>query len=358
VSFVLLRVDAQQQPYSDDYGSWVATGTAFRAQPVPASTVLTDRFAPVRLGGDYWRGLPYPLGQRGKTVIATAVPDGNGPTGTLTSPRFVLDAARPYFSVLIGGTNDIARERIEVQVQPLPTDGSDFERQVSQWHTASRACALPNVTQDEGYLTLLSLTGAGYEQLRHEVMPLPAFVLGHQARIKLVDDSASGHLNIDNIEFLPSAPAPRPTPVWGYADYHTHPMSHLAFGGLKGMRTIWGIPGGKYEDYVHNPSLVNKDLPRCATGHGGGPFAKPFLNAAQKLEYERRSIPSGCRMARVARQPSTTSHHFMPAHTSRCTSPRSDAITRAASASWSPSPPIILERNTSCRESRTATFLS
>src|SRR4051812_15589831 len=51
------------------------------------------------------------------------------------------------------------------------------------------------------------------------------------------------------------------TPVWGYADYHTHPMTYLGFGGLKGVRTIWGRPGNRYEDYTHAPSLVAMDLP-------------------------------------------------------------------------------------------------
>jgi len=65
--------------------------------------------------------------------------------------------------------------------------------------------------------------------------------------------------------------------VWGYADYHTHPTDYLAFGGLNGVYTIWGNPGGAYEDYAATPELVDKDLPICSTGHGGGPFATRFL---------------------------------------------------------------------------------
>jgi microsomal dipeptidase-like Zn-dependent dipeptidase len=36
---------------------------------------------------------------------------------------------------------------------------------------------------------------------------------------------------------------------------------------------------------VLHPDRINDDLPRCIRGHGGGPFANPFLNAAQRLQY-------------------------------------------------------------------------
>src|SRR5581483_5357464 len=73
-------------------------------------------------------------------------------------------------------------------------------------------------------------------------------------------------------------------PVWGYADYHTHPMTHLAFGSNDVRRIIWGNPGGAYEDYRNDPSLIAKDIPHCGHGHGGGYLAEAFINNAQLFD--------------------------------------------------------------------------
>lgn len=138
---------------------------------------------------------------------------------------------------------------------------------------------------DQGYVTVIATTGPGYEQLRQEVFSIPPFLYGHSARVKIVDNSTSGHINVDLVSFTNDRPPLHTTPVWGYADYHTHPMDYLAFGGLKGQRTIWGSPGGNYDDYQRDRTLIERDLPRCERGHRGGPFANPFLNGAQKMEF-------------------------------------------------------------------------
>ena len=261
-----LPLVGQSFDFNDGLGKWTATGSAFDGQPVRASGILSDRLAPVTVGGDYWRGMPFPLGQRNQFLIATAALHGEGALGTLTSVPFELSPEFPYFSFLLGGTRDLEGIRVELQVH-APKDGVD------------------STGRDGGYLTVISATGPGYEQLRQEVFSLPESLFGRSARVKIIDSSPAGHINLDAIRFTSARPDARPTAVWGYADYHTHPMSYLPFGGLKGLRAIWGSPGGSYDDYVRDPTLIERDLPRCIRGHGGGPLANPFLNAAQILQY-------------------------------------------------------------------------
>ena len=69
--------------------------------------------------------------------------------------------------------------------------------------------------------------------------------------------------------------------MWGYADYHTHPMTHLAFGSNDKRQIIWGKPGGNYQDYVNDPKLITRDIPHCERGHGGGYLSEAFINNAQ-----------------------------------------------------------------------------
>ena len=260
-----LPLIGQSFDFNGGLGKWTATGSAFDGQPVRASGILSDRLAPVTVGGDYWRGMPFPLGQRNEFLIATAALHGEGATGTLTSGPFELSPEFPYFSFLLGGTRDPSGIRVELQVHARK-DG------------------------DGGYLTAISATGPGYESLRQEVFRVPEHLFGRTARVKIIDESPAGHINIDAIRFTSARPDAHPTSVWGYADYHTHPMNYLSFGGLEGMRIIWGSPGGNYDDYVRDPTLIERDLPRCIRGHGGGPLANPFLNAAQILQY--RATPN------------------------------------------------------------------
>ena len=142
-----------------------------------------------------------------------------------------------------------------------------------------------HLTRDGDFVVIKSFTGAGYEQLRQELFQIPDFLLPRDARIKVIDASSSGHINLDYLQFTSTPPPPVKTPLWGFADYHTHPMNYLAFGGLIGQHIIWGSPGGNYEDYQAHPELVLDDLPFGVKGHGGGPFAKPFLNAAQLFQF-------------------------------------------------------------------------
>src|SRR5439155_3733210 len=91
-----------------------AEGEAFLNQPVRGDRFLTDQVRPelISIGGDYWNGL-YPVGHQGEYWISTE----NHLTGTLTSDEFLIDAAFPWFSFLIGGSNHSAACRVELLIK-------------------------------------------------------------------------------------------------------------------------------------------------------------------------------------------------------------------------------------------------
>lgn len=281
---------AQAFDFENTIAGWTSTGSAFDSQPVDASGLHTDQFEIVKLGGDYWRNLPYPIGQHGNYLIMTTGPQ----TGTFTSPQFVLDPARPFFSFLIGGSSNAYRARIELQVlSASEANDLQLEREIRAWHVEDKlntSRSLPG-QRDEGYQVALVATaepgadGADLDALQPKVFRLPGFLLGRQARIKIVDDSDAGHINVDWIQFTAAAPKPDNAPVWGYADYHTHPMSHLAFGAAQGINLLWGSPGRDSRTYEGHPELIARDIPHCVKGHNGGPTAEVFINGSEKRAH-------------------------------------------------------------------------
>ena len=50
-------------------------------------------------------------------------------------------------------------------------------------------------------------------------------------------------------------------------------MSHLAFGALRGVRTLWGRPGTAAAAYARDPSLFELDLPPSPELWVAGPAA-------------------------------------------------------------------------------------
>jgi microsomal dipeptidase-like Zn-dependent dipeptidase len=240
-----------------DLRGWTQTGEALTGQPVckrpQDAEMRSDYFADHRLGGDYWQGLEYPLGQHGNCVVTSSVKVPASEPWSLTSPELALPSDAPFLSFLIGGTKDAVHQRIELQVR-----------------------------RDRAWETVYSATGNGGEQLRQEVFEVPAPSRGLPARVRIFDNSATGHINVDYIHFTSRRPDDVPAaPVWGYADYHTHPMTYLAFGSTGKRRIIFGNPGGNYDDYLRDPHLVSKDVPYCYRGHGGGYLAEAFINNAQ-----------------------------------------------------------------------------
>lgn len=254
---------------------WVAGGTAFQEQPVQGDVILAARVRRVPLGGDYWN-VPYPIGHHGEAWIGTAEDgQGDGATGTLTSKVFRLGPAQRFVSFLIGG-DDGPDLRVELQAR-LPAQGAVDPAEVL-CRTLPQACP-PRTARRDGEFTVVRVaTGRRSEVLRREVWDLasaPGLPEGTPARLKIVDQSRDGHLNVDDFRF--SAVDPRPelltvasggagpeyrdpfAPLWGFADLHAHPMAHLGFGGT----LFFGQPDGPMA------SALSRDGDAAAHGEGG-----------------------------------------------------------------------------------------
>jgi microsomal dipeptidase-like Zn-dependent dipeptidase len=272
-------------------GWTIVSGDAFGTELAPRQPTLGDNVVSQRLtglvslGGDYWTGTYVPIGHQGDYWIGTYEhrPDegaplgrvqGDGPQGVLQSREFVV--RNRFISFLIGGGKDVIRLKAELQVQ-----------------------------EGNAWVMRRVATGNNSERMRREVWEV-ADLVGRRARIQIVDASSRGwgHINVDDFTFPAADPRPGllsvrdggftffrdpPTRVWGYADTHAHPMGHMGFGGLRGIRTLWGVPGGRYSDYQGTPHLIERDLPRCdGWGHGGGP-ASHFLMAKMQTQESAES---------------------------------------------------------------------
>src|SRR5260370_790419 len=176
--------------FEEGLHGWHATGAAFAGQPVKGDSFSTNRTSAMRLGGDYWRDLQFPVGDHGKRFIFTLESEGGDQaTGSLISDDITLSRERRYFSLLVGGTNDPLREHVELQVLA---------------NSPNEAIA----PRDGDHLVLFRATGRGTDLLHQEVFSIPSFALGRKARIKIVDDSSVGHINADYIRFTSEPPAP------------------------------------------------------------------------------------------------------------------------------------------------------
>ena len=284
---------AEAQDYNLDFehglDSWTKSGPAFESQPIDGATIRTDRTNIVKVGGDYWRNLPYSLGHHGRYFILT----DDAAKGELTSSAFTLSRAMPHFSFLIGGSEDRTYERFELQIRVTsPVDGMQLERQMMAWAETQNASGNPvEVLIREGeYRITIAFTGrtdpdgSPLDLLQQKTFLLPEFLLGRTARLSIIDASVSAHIAVDFIRFTADAPGPYRPPLWGFADYHTHLTNYIAFGALKKVRTVWGVPGGSYADYVPRPQGIRmeaEDIPDCIRGHGGGPTAELFIDSVE-----------------------------------------------------------------------------
>jgi microsomal dipeptidase-like Zn-dependent dipeptidase len=256
-----LRERLPDLDFEEGLRGWHRAGDAFASQPVSGNDFTANRARIIKVGGDYWHDLPFPIGCHGERLIFTLESKGGDEaTGSLISDSFTLTIAQRFFSVLIGGTNDSLRERVELQVL---------------------------VEAPDDYRVLFSATGHNSEFLRREAFEIPTIAAGRKLRIKISDDSPDGHIDVDDIRFTSQRPALLAGPAWGFADYHTHPMNYMGFGALKNIRTVWGVPGGSVKDYDGNLSKIGDDLPYCSVGHGGGPTAEGFINSADDRQIKR-----------------------------------------------------------------------
>src|SRR5262249_5900859 len=140
------------------------------------------------------------------------------------------------------------------------------------------------LARDEDFVIVITATGSDGEVFQQRVFTLPDVLRGRQARIKIVDDSATEHISADYFQFSAVAPPKQRIPVWGFADYHTHPVDYLAFGHLNGIETLFGSPGDRAADYEreHDPKPVSSDIPHCVRRHRGGPLAELFIGTVEK----------------------------------------------------------------------------
>lgn len=107
---------------------------------------------------------------------------------------------------------------------------------------------------------------------------------GKKGRVVVIPAAPGKTIEIDDVRVY-SGPPKNPSfardigvggRAWGFADLHVHLATHQAMGGLQGVRTMWGVPGGSFKDYAQNPKLINQDIPRCNgfnhwVGKKGGP---------------------------------------------------------------------------------------
>jgi microsomal dipeptidase-like Zn-dependent dipeptidase len=268
---------------------WTADGDV--PQQTYCGPYTADLFSPSKLGGDYWKGLAYPLGQQGNCVWTTFFKKSGAVGGDLISPPFPIDQNRAFLSFRVSGSRDIEHERVELQILAPPSQDSDLIPRAHDWWQQFPSLKMPNgaVLRDGDYLTVGAASGHQSEMLYQVAAEIPQFLRGRQARFKIVDGAAPGHITVDYLRITSDPPPPMHEPVWGFGDYHTHPMSYMAFGGLKGIRTLWGEPGGNVDDYV-DPVKITDDIPHCTWGHYGGYFAEDFIKGSQLEHHDTGSV--------------------------------------------------------------------
>ena len=263
---------------------WTKTGTAFDRQPTLGDNVVAERVRyDMRLenngvGGDYWHSIPYPIGHKGQYWIGTYedrpsedIPlgrtskHGDGAKGTLTTKPFTITA--PFAHFLIGGGNDLARLRVELQMLKAHHDA------------LGGAAAIGTLGEDGEYRVILAATGHRAEPMRREVWEIPTAWRGKRFRIRIVDESDQpwGHINVDDFQFTNERPAVTPLRIggstlsgdadrriWGFADTHTHPSNYLGFGGGMVQGRLYSADGNPasaltpaFEHVPHTRDLMN-----------------------------------------------------------------------------------------------------
>jgi hypothetical protein len=273
--------------YPAAFPGWTPSGSAFANGPVTGDWLPVWRIPELQsqlqaqIGGDYWSEVTYSVGHKGHRWVCTAanVQDcganasvndsfNEALTGSLVSQSFVI--ASHYISFLIGGTaGDPDNLRVELLVQ---------------WPSG------PVAIEGTNYNIAAYCTGHGRELMRRAWFDVSG-LRGSAARIRILDNSTTGHLNVDDFRFPDMAPTNQTvmigttdypavvqdpsgfyydwdSPLWGFADLHCHPMSYLGFGGKFMHGWADGVRGWP-DDGGADPTDVASALANCNCDHGG-----------------------------------------------------------------------------------------
>jgi microsomal dipeptidase-like Zn-dependent dipeptidase len=235
---------------------------AFAGQPSAVNYIPyydSPVIPPMPLGGDYWKELETSyFSTNTKTAgkyINTARPGDNRfirpdetKTGILISQPFYLCQEKMGFR--IGGTQDDNNIKIELLQK------------------ADAAGAGTIAMADGPYRTIPATKATGHNNDITRIVYVDTRAQKYTiCRVRITDNSTTGHIEIDGISFGgpanigseprpndPALPAPN-KPIWGAVDMHTHPMSYLGMGG----KLMHGQPDG-------DPSIA---LGNCNCDHGG-----------------------------------------------------------------------------------------
>jgi microsomal dipeptidase-like Zn-dependent dipeptidase len=286
--------------FENIFFNWSATGNAFGNKAINGNPVLTDRvlksmnYDAGGIGGDYWKGMAYPIGIKGNGWISSFYEQqaGTGGIGTLTSKT--IKAENAYLTFLLSGGSDFNKLYVELQVKKTDWD--------AVWGPGKRA---PWGETEDGFIKAERISPSinGDDMFRYYFdlqRILNGQYINKNIRIRIVDEKTGtwGYINADDFvfknnlqEYLSfmkngySMLADKNKPVWGFADTHAHWMNHV---GLKGL--MHGTPGGKLDT-----SDVRNDIPPCDGFNHNLPTITPGLLLAQveKAAFNR----AGERMA-------------------------------------------------------------
>lgn len=245
-------------------GPYVRTGDAFDPPIMKSSEMKADRVLGLKdtVGGSYGSSR-LPSGAIGAWLTSAHAPPapkvrgqtpgsaGRAGTGALLSPSFVPEGG--YLTLRLGGIPDEDRVRVEL------------------W-AADEAGRFSPVEE-----TRQTPEGEGLEQVEIDLEPLA----GTPVVLVAVDSSCVGYLNLDEIELVDHLPRAEDPPVVGFADPHVHLMAHQGFGGLQGIRSYMGVPGGDADGYRTAPRSYDLDVKRDSDTHFGGPIARIIINVVE-----------------------------------------------------------------------------
>lgn len=322
-------VDFDNWGFEQGIAGWiVGRGNAYDNQPTEGETMTTDRalrhmeLANGGIGGDYWKGMTYRIGIKGKNWVGTAENQNDASTGWLYSPAFKL--TKRYISCLVGGTKKPRQIRVELQMKKSEYDALQGNKVMlmtgDNLALFTQAGLNANSVDGEYQIIKVAFPNKGLEDLERFRWELPNEALGKTFRIRIIDDATDGHINVDDFLFT-NQPLPviefdntsydTDKPVWGFADTHAHPTHNLGFGG----KSIVGSAGGNiaeefssakcqqnHSDFgagaTNNP-LVGTFDPHHMMGYPdfvGFPRFNSKLHQQQHVEWIKRAYEGGLRL--------------------------------------------------------------